>query len=81
MTTEQVHVTYEDLTEIYETLNSVGQFIKRFEQAAAALELIGKPPEGYTPLGQRVMATQQLVGAEVGRIHNARQQQPTADGG
>jgi hypothetical protein len=53
-----------ETTEVYETLNSVGQFIKRFEQAISALDLAGKPRE-YSPLAERVMATQRLVGDKI----------------
>jgi hypothetical protein len=53
-----------ETTEVYETLNSIGQFIKRFEQAIAALDLAGKPAE-YSPLAERVMVTQRLVGDKI----------------
>lgn len=53
-----------ETTEVYETLNSVGQFIKRWEQTVSATDLLGKPVE-YSPLAQRVMATQQLLGDKI----------------
>jgi hypothetical protein len=59
-----IELTADETAEVYETLNSVGQFIKRFEQAISALDLAGKPEE-YSPLASRVMATQRMVGDKI----------------
>jgi hypothetical protein len=67
-----IELSAEETTEVYETLNSVGQFIKRFEQAISALDLAGKPRE-YSPLAERVMATQRMVGDKVARRQSAEQ--------
>lgn len=65
-----IALTGEETTEVYETLNSMGQFIKRFEQAISALDLAGKP-DPYSPLARRVMATQRLIGAKIAEAQAA----------
>lgn len=64
MTEPRIELTADELDQVYETLNSMGQFIKRWEQTLAAADLRPKPQE-YSKLAQKVMDTQRMVGAKV----------------